>query len=746
MRAAAAFVGFTALVLGFWVGGIVVHFTPQPTTGYSRDLYAYFFPCYVYGAEALWNGRIPLWNPHELCGVPLLASAQSGVFNPLVAVVFGVFPAWLALHAFFVTHFLLTGAFTYRLCRSAAGLGWQGAALATVAWTLSPALTRSIYHPSRIACLVWVPVIFLLAERLVRRPDFLRVALLALALAMQACAGYPELALDTGILLGIFVVVRLGTRESAATMPRVLLAFVASAVLAVLLAGIQLAPTVELVRESARAATTARPTLTPGPGVLATLFGLRSDAGFAYLGMLPALYVGALPFVLAACALVAGRSPLRFSFLACALGCVLAVVGYRYLHELPIYRLTRFALPWALLLPFFTAVLAGVAWEALVSRATARTSALAVVLVAGAGFVVFGTPASIVAAAAGVLVAVAAGWVRSRAVVFALALVVVLADLFAGLPYSGGTDPFPPLAPSATTRTLLQQIDGRADEVRFLGAAEAYTGVALLSRTRAVTGLADSAMPTRLRRIVEHFNFEIGRDMPLRLDRVVGSRPLLDLMGVAWVTGPARWEPALATAGFTSLIAPSPVGDGLWRNPAALPRAFLTRRVRVATGEDDAFRAVTSATFRPGEETILEEPADAAISSRPFLADEGARVTRDTGEEVLVATSASEPSLLVVSDTWFPGWEAAVDGVRVPLLRADFAFRAVAVPAGRHTVTFTYRPRGFRMGVLLTAAGLALVAAAFARTLLRRPLWPPGRSMVERAGAESAAPATGRTR
>jgi hypothetical protein len=734
MRAAAAWFGFTALVLAFWFGGIVAHFTPRPTTGYSRDLYAYFFPRYLYGAEAVWQGRIPLWNPHELCGVPFLASAQSGVFNPLAALVFGLAPAPMALHVYFLAHFLLTGALTYLFCRSAGGLGWQGAGLASVAWTLSPALTRSIYHPSRIACVAWLPLIFWLADRLIRRPDLARAALLALALAAQACAGYPELTLDTGLLLAVFLLVRLWTRDGDASAARIVAAFGATAVLGALLAGAQLAPTVELLGESARAAITARPTLVPGVDVLRTLFGLRRDVGFAYLGMLPALYVGALPLALAVCAAVAARSPLRGAFVACAVACVLAVVGYRYLHLLPVYRLTRFALPWALLLPFFTAVLAGAAWEGLTAGATRRGRIVAVLVAAGAGFVLLGTPVSLAWAVAGVaLVIAAAANVGGRGALFALALLLVVGDLFVDLPYFRGTDPFPPLPRSATTRALLEEIDGRAAELRFLGAAEAYTGVALTERALAITGLEDSAMPRRLRRVVDHFNLGIAADMPLRLDAVVQSRPLLDLMGVAWVTGPARWAPALAAAGLAPVRAPADGADGLWRNAAALPRAFLVRRVRAVSGEDEAFRAVSAPEFRPREEVVLEQVLEPALAPGPLLPGDAARLLADTGEEVRVATSASEPALLVLADTYFPGWEAQVDGVEEPIERADFAFRAVRVPAGEHTVTFSYRPRVFRVGAGLSLAGLAIVAAALARARLRRGLQPVAASVVKSA-------------
>jgi uncharacterized membrane protein YfhO len=68
----------------------------------------------------------------------------------------------------------------------------------------------------------------------------------------------------------------------------------------------------------------------------------------------------------------------------------------------------------------------------------------------------------------------------------------------------------------------------------------------------------------------------------------------------------------------------------------------------------------------------------------------------------------------VVSDTWFPGWKAEVDGAGVRLWRANHAFRAVAVPAGDHRVAFRFRPRSMLLGAVVSAIAL-VVAAIVAR-------------------------------
>jgi uncharacterized membrane protein YfhO len=72
--------------------------------------------------------------------------------------------------------------------------------------------------------------------------------------------------------------------------------------------------------------------------------------------------------------------------------------------------------------------------------------------------------------------------------------------------------------------------------------------------------------------------------------------------------------------------------------------------------------------------------------------------------------------LLVLTDTYYPGWEARVDSVPVEIFRANGLHRAVRVPAGRHSVVFEYRPASLRWGLALSVgSGLVLGLLAWRR-------------------------------
>jgi hypothetical protein len=95
----------------------------------------------------------------------------------------------------------------------------------------------------------------------------------------------------------------------------------------------------------------------------------------------------------------------------------------------------------------------------------------------------------------------------------------------------------------------------------------------------------------------------------------------------------------------------------------------------------------------------------------------------DPGRIVLQARLAS-PGLVVLADTYYPGWSARVDGAHASIFPADLLFRAVFVPPGMHEVVLTYAPRSLALGVLLCLVGavvcLGLLTWPAVRTRLAR--------------------------
>ncbi len=177
---------------------------------------------------------------------------------------------------------------------------------------------------------------------------------------------------------------------------------------------------------------------------------------------------------------------------------------------------------------------------------------------------------------------------------------------------------------------------------------------------------------------------------------------------------------ALHRAGLAAYYVPGPAFPSLFPEtiltfavPGALPRARAVGRARALEGER-ALAALLEPGFDPAAEVVLSGPGaeGAAAAVRPGPSD--VRIAELRAERVRLEAELAEPGVVVLADAYDPGWRARVDGRDAEVMRANVAFRAVAVPAGRHVVEMRYRPRSVALGLSLSAAGLlALTALAF---------------------------------
>jgi len=125
--------------------------------------------------------------------------------------------------------------------------------------------------------------------------------------------------------------------------------------------------------------------------------------------------------------------------------------------------------------------------------------------------------------------------------------------------------------------------------------------------------------------------------------------------------------------------------------------------------------------FDPAHEIVL--PAAPATRADPSASGTSRLVARDA-DRVSLEAELHGDGYVVLVDAWDPAWRAWVDGRPVDLLRANVAFRAVAVPAGRHLVEMRYRPATLTWGLaitLLAAAAAGITAAATPRRAGDRP-------------------------
>ncbi len=203
-------------------------------------------------------------------------------------------------------------------------------------------------------------------------------------------------------------------------------------------------------------------------------------------------------------------------------------------------------------------------------------------------------------------------------------------------------------------------------------------------------------------------------DTPLALRQLTPSGlRTLRLLGVTDLMQSPRDEPLDDDAVRMTYDGPD---ARLYRVDGALPRAFVVGDQQVASGATAAFDAVTSASFDPRSVAVTEERVDGLSGGRGG----SARIERYEPERVTVRARSDGPGLLVLSDNWYPGWKAKVDGEPVDIERVDYLLRGVPIGSGSHTVEFSYEPLSWRIGWIVTVLALLGLAAALAVGVRRR--------------------------
>jgi len=145
----------------------------------------------------------------------------------------------------------------------------------------------------------------------------------------------------------------------------------------------------------------------------------------------------------------------------------------------------------------------------------------------------------------------------------------------------------------------------------------------------------------------------------------------------------------------------------LYKNRSPLPRAWLVKDFKVMDSQTILWMMIQK-EFRPDREVLLEEEPHFPI---PFPRGRegtagGVNLLPGTNNRLVLETRAEGNCLLVLSDTYYPGWKAFVDGKETKIYRADYAFRAIPLSAGTHQVEFIYDPLSFKLGALFTFLGI----------------------------------------
>lgn len=684
-----------------------------------------FTPWHTAAKEIAFLGHFPLWNPWLGMGAPLLANYQSALLYP---------PNWILLatdvswgQTLLVLLHLIWAGFGMALLARSVRLGAFAQAIAGLAYGMSGYLVARSGFLSINAAAAWLPWILFAAEGLSQKPKPRTVALLGLVLGLQWLSGHAQIAWYTLILAAAWVAYR--TRFYSGSAGKAVVSLVAAGVLAFAIAAVQLIPTLEYMSVSNRAGDLDPEfalTYSFWPwrlfGLVAPdLYGNPRTADFWGYGNFweDAIYIGVLPFLLAVGALFSKRSGrLRWFLLGTAAVAFLLSLGnntpiFTFLFEnVPTFSLFQAPTRWNLWLIASLSLLAGLGaehWKVAGGRKLywirLGTAGSVAVLVVAALIGLIETDIQPTFTRA---IAVAGFWLAASGILTLLrtdparkgwtaaALSVVVLDLFLA---GRGLNPTLPAQFNSAPTALSEEVSG---DHRLYMSQDVEREIKFDIAFR-----FDDFQPELDWRIVR----ESGLPNTLLLDRLPSVNnfdPLLPARYVAWMVQLERTTPALRDrllrhmdVGWQAVDVPTHY------DPVSAPvRAWIVPRADWVTSPTEAIRKTTAPEFDPSEEVLLEgdpRPEVGGLGVVTALQDKGPN-------EVELAVEAPEGGWLVLADTWYPGWTAELDGRATESYPAYGVMRAVWVPAGQHTVNFSYRPTTVPIGLALTLVGLAAFA------------------------------------
>jgi hypothetical protein len=732
---------------------------------YFRDYGVLGYPVVHHWRESMLAGEVPLWNPLSNCGVPFLAQWGTMCVYPLSAILLLPLPWSLSVFCFF--HLWLAGIGMYLLARRWTANNFA-AAFAGAAFVFNGIVFASFIWPNYFVAFAWMPFVVLTVERAWREGGRWTVAA-ALVSALQLGSGVPEIIVFTWLVAGLLWVLDFG--DEAGSGARMFARLLGVVGLAAALMAVQLLPFFELLvhshRESGFAgskwslpvwagANLIAPLLncfeTPNgqyfqygqefmssvylgvPAVLLALIGVMKFSTLRSWGLL-LLAIGAVvlafgdytpifPAIRKAIPFVGiARYPVKFLFLAAFIVPLLASLSIRALHVEP--RVTRGTIIGGAVLMLF--LLAGLLWAAHNQRladmsqwpenfrqnatlslkdATLNTKEIAAKFPSTRSFslILISMPIRalvFVGIIAGVLLSVRPGAIGVAGAISSLALLAFDArthapnqnptlpvsefqgsawdDSIGSRPRFGHSRVF--IAPPAED-FLLTVSSTNASRVWQAKRRALWSNLNLLEAAPKVNGSATL-------QIREQAQFQKA------LYTTNASPGILDFLGVAYVNSNRfEWTP----------------------RPGVLP--IITAGQRVVFADDtNALQSLLARDFDARSTVFLAPSARALVA-----ATNGGMISilssNISTHRLALEVEAKEAGLVVVAQSFYPAWKATVDGQAVPLHRANVAFQAVAVPAGRHQVEFKYDDTMFRTGGAIS--GVALIACPLFWWLARR--------------------------
>ena len=693
----------------------------------------------------LWKqGVVPLWNPYGFSGTPLLANYQAAALSPLNLLYFAL-PYIDAWSIQILLQPLLAGIFMYLFLRSLK-IEKEGAVLGAVSFMFCGFITSWMVYGTLGYAIVFLPLALLAIEHFYESKKWYYLALLTFTVPLSFFSGHFQTSLYFLLfIIGYLLFKAITVRNIKTTITAFL-----SILSGVLISAPQLLPSMEFYENAVRSAIFMKIEVIPWsylPSFIAPdFFGnpvTRND-WFGHYAEWNA-YAGLIPIVLAIYTIGKKNAYITFFILMAVITILLSfqtpLLDLLVTLKIPVLS-TSAASRIIVIFSFCTAALGAFGFEQLLSDIHNKRfkKILFVSLIISAIFIIlwivvllklFIPQDKIFIALSNlklptiifgsfftaVLITFLA---RSKKVIFIFAVIVILLTGFDMLRFATKWQPFDPrslMYPKVSSSEFLSSFSIQDRAFGNFGQE--------LSLVFRISGL-EGYDPLYIGRYGEFMNaardgeFHAGERSVVSLSKNGKyTEKVINFLGVKHIIhkvadGRNVWAFPYWTypAGqFNSVFKDSSLE--IFENSMAYPRAFIVPKYEVRKTNREQLKAIFNSDLQ--NVAVLEEQPQGLLSGSG-----SAEIKIYEANKIEIETNANAPALLVLSDPFYPGWKATIDGQETKIYRTNYAFRSVAVPGGRHSVRFTYEPSSFKIGLLLSIIGVIGMLIISKTKLLRK--------------------------
>lgn len=705
-----------------------------PNKAQYFDTIRQIYPWKTQVIDSFKNFSLPLWNPYNFSGSPLLANIQSSAFYPLNILYF-VLPEDIAWSITVILQMLFAAFFTYFYCRSVK-LEPLASIFSSVAYSSSLFMSVFLEYNTIGHIMALLPLSLFSIEKLLLSGHGRYGLLFGASIAFSSFAGHLQLFVYSVGFIFIYGLFRTFSKEKVKSM----LGFLAVFILSVLLCGIQLFPTLELLQLSARQAHNIEffnSNLLIQINQIVVLFvpdffGNPASRNYLLTDAYPgnALYIGVASVIFAFLSFSLKSGVKRF-FTFTSVTIMFLIIRSpitEAFYTLPIPMLSSSSPSnMIFLISFSLSVLAGFGLMELKDNLKFKSFAvLIIVLAIVVGLGVFmanrdfnhknaflSVGLMFVSIVLVFLLRTAKGYLQN--VMKVVVIVFTVLELFY---FFQKFNPFVERQLVFPDNKVLNFLQHQKDTFRFWGYHSA--GIEANFATQYKIFSTDGYDPLYPRYYGEFMNLsKKGKlleefDSTNRSDAVISQtgameqnlqrKRVLDFLGVKYVldhSSNASSEKEFPPDKFRQVFSDN--GWKVFENLEVFPRAFLAGGLVKTKSRGEFEKYFTDTDFSLRDIVLVDE------KYYPVFADHSGgevKIVSYLPNKVELKTVSKQASFLVLTDTYFPGWTATIDGKQTPVHKAYHSFRMIEVPSGEHKVKFEYFPVSFKIGVIVSIIGM----------------------------------------